>query len=97
MESKLVVVDKGLVDARRWKGNKLYIYALDRSTIGVSPKVVDEWEECALFRARVSCLETTTTVAFELPKRLRNFYLLDQPATKLVVSGQRTVVLLTVS
>lgn len=97
MGSKLVVIDKRLIDARQWRADKLYVYALDCSTIGISPKVIDEWEECALFRAAVPCLETPAAIRFELPERLYNFYLLGQKGRRLTVAGQGAVALLTVT
>lgn len=103
MRTALIAIDKRLIDARQWKeilwgqSDKLYLYALDRSTIGISPREIKEWEEIAIWNISVSCIVTSTAMCFNMPFKLFHFYMLGQPDTKYILSGQKSVVLMTVT
>jgi hypothetical protein len=77
-----------------WNVQKLYVYALSRSCIGISPKEIVEWKVNALHWEEVDCVHTPKTIKFKLPDILFNFYSLVQPQMKYSLSGNGDVVLM---
>jgi len=55
--------------------NTAYLYALNRSSIGVSPTREPEWESKAVFEARTEIKKDKRSIIFEIPAKFRDFYL----------------------
>lgn len=91
----IVSIDKQILFIpQMWNVEKLYIYALSRSCIGISPKEIVEWKVNALHWEETDCVHTPKTIKFKLPDILYNFYSLVQPEMKYSLSGNGDVVLM---
>lgn len=98
MQPALIAIEKKLINEKKWHTERVFIYALDRATIGIAPQPVKSWEYGQyLYRTDVPCVITYNMIAFEMPRMLCDFYMLGQPHTKFVLSGQRSIVLMTVT
>lgn len=73
--------------------NEAFVYGLDRLTIGVSGRAVDEWEERAFLKAKVSVKQIEGSFIFKLPKKFVDFYALEK--TIIGISIVKDLVLLT--
>lgn len=86
-------IPKDVVDSNfSWRG-EVFVYGLDRLTIGVSGRVVEEWEERAFMKARVSVRESEKSFVFALPREFVEFYALEKTITGMSIVGD--IVLLT--
>lgn len=94
----IVSIPKDLLLLPFWKGDKLFVYALSRSCIGVSPKEIVEWKVNALHWESVKSLTSPKTIKFKIPDILYRFYNMIQPETRLIktASGDGTIVLITI-
>ncbi len=55
-------------------GRELYVYALDRRTIGISPLVLEEWNRGALLRMSCEYGRRGEFVVANLPERMAKWY-----------------------
>lgn len=86
-------IPKDVVDSDfSWRG-EVFVYGLDRLTIGVSGRVVEEWEERAFMKARVPVKEGEKSFVFVLPREFVDFYALERTITGVSIVGD--VVLIT--
>ena len=95
--SKTVIIDKKLIDYKKWKSKAqvLAVYALDWCTIGVTPSPSPNWLNYAFNVKLVPYIETKSYLAFILPDDFANFYLINQ--SKITISGMQDRVLITVT
>jgi hypothetical protein len=82
----IVRIPKEMIDGNAWQ-NKGILYALSRSTLGVSPKEVKDWDERALFKETLSVLREKEDVVVKLPERLASFYQLENSELSLSAIG----------
>jgi mannose-6-phosphate isomerase-like protein (cupin superfamily) len=58
-------------------GKHLYVYGLDRKTIGVSPLLLDEWNRVAILRMNCDFDRSAEYVLANLPDRFSRWYQID--------------------
>ena len=75
-QDNLVQIPAELVNCDLWR-EKAFVYALSRSTIGISPHEVGEWSVKAFSAEYVSVEKRLEGVTLKLPERLAEFYQLD--------------------
>lgn len=92
-QSDVVRIPKEMIDNNAWE-NKGILYALSRSTLGVSPKEVKDWDDRALFKQTLSVMREKENVVVKLPERLASFYQLEN--SELSLSAIGNALLLTV-
>lgn len=79
-------VPEKMVDRSLWKGNAV-AYALSRSTIGIAPKEVEEWERKAFFKERADIKKDKENIIITLPEKFCDFYQLENSETSLSTVG----------
>lgn len=77
-----------------WKTKTLFIYALSRYCVGISPKSITEWKVNALHHEEISCEHTSANIKFKLPVILYNFYGFVQNDLKYSLSASGNTVLM---
>lgn len=90
----IVSINKKLIEPSLWKTNSLWIYALSRSVIGISPKEITEWKLKSLHFEQVKCSYTQESIKFRLPDILYNFYWLMDKDMKYSLCGMKDSVLM---
>ncbi|MPZ14007.1 MAG: cupin domain-containing protein [Chloroflexi bacterium] len=70
-------------------GRHLYVYALDRRTIGISPLLLEEWNRGSLLRMNCEYVQSGAELLANLPERLVRWY--DLPR-ELLATDYRIVV-----
>jgi hypothetical protein len=70
---KEIEIPINIIDPNFW-GNSVLVYALSRSTIGVAPKEVEEWNEKALFKDDVVTKRKEGKIVVKIPEKLEVFY-----------------------
>ncbi|MPZ15919.1 MAG: cupin domain-containing protein [Chloroflexi bacterium] len=58
-------------------GRELYVYALDRRTIGVSPLLLEEWNRAAILRMNCEYERRDAYTLANLPERMAQWYQVD--------------------
>jgi hypothetical protein len=58
-------------------GSKLYAYVMDRRTIGISPLIMEEWNQASVVRMNCKFRREGDTVVATLPERVVRWYGLD--------------------
>lgn len=58
-------------------GRHIYVYAMDRGTIGVSSLLLEEWNKKSLLRMNCGYEKTDSHVVAKLPERLVQWYKID--------------------
>jgi quercetin dioxygenase-like cupin family protein len=66
-------IPKAAIDAKGI-GRELYVYALDRRTIGVSPLLLEEWNRGAILRMSAEFGQRGEDIIANLPERLAKWY-----------------------
>lgn len=61
-------------------GRHIYIYAMDRTTIGISPILMEEWNKASLLRMHCDFEKQGDTIIAKLPQRMVQWYKIDQLA-----------------
>lgn len=79
-------VPEKMVDRSLWKDIAV-VYALSRSTIGVAPKEVEEWEKKAFFKDRAAIQKDKENIIITLPEKFCDFYQLENSETSLSTVG----------
>jgi len=75
-----------LVNGDLWKDNAV-VYALSRSTMGVAPEQVEEWDKKAFFKEGANIKKGKATITVTLPERFCDFYQLENSDMSLSVVG----------
>jgi len=81
------------LDENKWKEN-VYICALSRSAIRVTPRILDEWEDECILIQKASSVKEGNMLKFKLPEKFVDFY--EIPNSEVDVSGSGEEILLTV-
>ena len=68
-------------------GRHIYVYAMDRTTIGISPVLMEEWNKACLLRMNCEYEKQDGAIAAKLPQRMVQWYKID----KLTESDYRLV------
>jgi mannose-6-phosphate isomerase-like protein (cupin superfamily) len=58
-------------------GSKLYAYVMDRRTIGISPLIMEEWNQASALRMNCKFRREGDTIVATLPERVVRWYGLD--------------------
>jgi hypothetical protein len=58
-------------------GSRLYVYVMDRRTIGISPLIMEEWNQASVLRMNCKFEREGDTVVATLPERVVRWYELD--------------------
>ena len=66
-------------------GRHIYVYAMDRSTIGISPVLMEEWNKACLLRMNCEYEKQDSVIVAKLPLRMTQWYRIE----KLVESDYR--------
>ncbi|MHB1868394.1 MAG: cell division protein FtsZ [Nitrososphaerales archaeon] len=66
-------------------GEKAYIYALNRASIGISSTPQEEWSKKALLEAEGGVKKKDTNLVITIPEKLRNFYLWENSSRNVSV------------
>lgn len=96
-EGKIVSIPKAILEVSLWNTSELYVYALSRSCIGISPKVILQWKLNALHWEKVKCITTPKAIKLRLPLILFRFYNLIQKEVKFTLVGSRDIVLMIIT
>ena len=81
MKAKTETVSTVRVDKRIWTGpalSRLIVYALDVGHLVLAPRPVEEYERVALFKERARASVTKGQYFVELPRKVYDFYRLDE-------------------
>jgi len=62
----------------RGYGRHIYVYAMDRTTIGISPILMEEWNKGSLLRMNCDYERQGDMIVAKLPQRMVQWYKLDQ-------------------
>ena len=89
----LVEIPRNMIDEKLWN-KTVKVYALSRSTIGISSLKRGDWEEKSLATEQIKIEEGLKKFRFKLPERLSEFYELENSETSL--SAMNDLALLTV-
>jgi len=72
----LITIPEAEISARGI-GRHLYVYALDRRTVGVSPLLLEEWNRAAILRMNCDYERRGANVLANLPERMARWYQVD--------------------
>lgn len=78
----IVEIPKNMLTGNEWKKNA-FVYALSRSTIGLSPTKNDEWDKKSLLNDNINIKKRAGTFVITLPEKLSSFYELENSETSL--------------
>lgn len=59
-------------------GRHIYVYAMDRNTIGISPVLMEEWNKASLLRMHCDFEEKGDSIIADLPLRMTQWYKIDK-------------------
>jgi len=59
-------------------GRHIYVYAMDRNTIGVSPILMEEWNKASLLRMHCDFEQKDDMIIADLPLRMTQWYKIDR-------------------
>ena len=59
-------------------GRHIYVYAMDRSTIGISPLLMEEWNKACLLRMNCEYEKQDGVIIAKLPQRMTQWYKIDK-------------------
>jgi hypothetical protein len=59
-------------------GRHVYVYAMDRSTIGISPVLMEEWNKACLLRMNCEFEKQDGAIIAKLPQRMVDWYKIDK-------------------
>jgi len=90
---EIIEVPRELVEDSLWK-EEVYIYALSRSTIGISPQDVEEWDKKSILKEKAPLFKKEESLVVELPASISEFYQLEN--SEISFSMLDNLVLLTV-
>jgi len=81
----LVAIPRNAIDERLWQ-KSVRVYALSRSTIGISPHEIEEWEKRALRKEKLTIEKNPKEFEVKLSDKLSEFYELGNSETSLSVA-----------
>lgn len=75
---------KPKIQNERW--GKVFIYALDSSTIGIGPEYLEDWDRIALYRKTWKVYREGSNWRLHLPEVIQRFYGFNMKETKITTS-----------
>jgi len=81
-----VEIPRDMVNFDLWK-EKAFVYALSRSTIGITYQETEKWKGKAFSRETVPVRKSSESIVLELPKRVSDFYQLGNAEISLSAIG----------
>lgn len=87
----VVVIPRNMIDDDLWNG-RVEVYALSRSTIAISPRRVEEWDERAFRKEQIEIRKRADALEIKLPSSISDFYQLDNSETSLSTAGDLALV-----
>ncbi|MCP8307369.1 MAG: winged helix-turn-helix domain-containing protein [archaeon] len=72
----LVEIEREMLFAPEKWSKEVFVYGLNRLTIGISPYKVKDWDSRALMISRVPVHQNKHSISIELPQQFVDFYLL---------------------
>lgn len=88
---ELFEIPKELIQENLWS-KKANVYAVSRSTIGVSPAIKKEWEQKSPMKDQAETTIAEDTLRIKLPKIFADFYHLENSETSLSVIGDSIII-----
>jgi len=82
----VIEIPKNMVEDALWK-EKVYVYALSCSTIGISPQNVEEWDRKTFLREEVPLSRKKEILVIKIPSHVSEFYQLENSETSLSTVG----------
>jgi hypothetical protein len=86
-----------VLDPNKWKTDKLHIYALAYTCVGISPIEIPEWIDVALHHEIVECRVGPTSIRFKLPDKFYGFYHLMQIDREYSLTANGNIVLMVIT
>jgi len=83
----LVEIEQEMLLAPEKWGKEVFVYGLNRLTIGISPYRVKDWDSRALMISRIPVHKKEHKISIELPKQFVNFYLLENSRLSTSIIG----------
>ncbi len=87
----VIEVSLKTIDAAVWE-KSVFVYALSRSTIGLSPTEISEWDEKALFKECVNFTKNKDSINIRLPDKIEMFYQLENSDVSLSTIGNLVLI-----
>ena len=88
----LVEIEQEMLLAPEKCGKEVFVYGLNRLTIGISPYKVKDWDSRALMISRIPVHKNEHKISIELPKQFVNFYLLENSRLSTSIIGNVALV-----
>ena len=88
-----IEITKDLLEKKIWK-EEVYVYALSRSAIGISPYERENWKKRAPMQDKLFVKFIDNNMIMDLPEYFVNFY--ELPNSQLDISGNKDQILLSV-
>ncbi len=76
---------------------KVFIYALNAYTIGITPEYCPDWDKVALYRKTWKVRREGSNWRLDLPLQILRFYLMRESGTKIVKSINGGNIIVTVT
>jgi len=76
---------------------RVFVYALNAFTIGISPELCPDWDKEALWKKTWQAWRRGSNWIINLPSRVTRFYLLRESGTKMVTTASSGSLLVTVT
>ena len=91
-----ISIDKTLIKPKSWT-DKVWVYALSSTCIGITSVEIQEWNEHCLYREGIMCRNSANFIRFKLPIKFYDFYQLIQKNVKssLCISGNCALLIVT--
>ena len=81
----VIEIPKEDIERSLW-GNDVLVYSLSRSSIGISPTKIDEWENRAFWKGSATIEDEHGKIKLKLPDKLSDFYRLENSETSLATN-----------
>lgn len=87
----VVRIPKEMIDESAWKAGGI-LYALSRSTVGIAPESVRDWDRTALFKEALPIKRDKENIIIRFPERLSYFYQLENSEIDLSTIGNNALI-----
>jgi len=87
----IIEIPKEMINYEEWKDNAT-VYAISRSTIGISPTEIEEWSNKSFFREKICIEKDGLNVIIKLPETFSRFYQLENSDISLSSIGNLVLV-----
>ncbi len=90
-----IAIPADMVDGECWSENA-FLYALDRTSLGISSRRERKWHESSLFEAKVPVRKEENAVIARIPEKVSRFYLLHMSSYEVSASPKGNKVIISV-